>query len=96
MPTITFRAKVENIVYPDGTPAQSRVKVPTLTNRHCDMHAFRTDKKFGPYANSDLFPSVLARAVKALGVRDYIRLDQIPDAVTVDASGFLARVTIDL
>lgn len=96
MPNITFRAKIETIYNMDDTVAYQRVKVPKLAARHCDMAAFRADQKFGPYANSDLFPSVLARAVKALGVKDYIRLDAIPGGVSVDTSGFLAQVTISV
>lgn len=96
MPDITFRAKIETIYHMDDTVAYRRVKVPKLTARHCDMPAFRQDQKYGPYANSDLFPSVLARAVKALGVKDYIRLDAIPNGVSVDTSGFLAQVTISV
>lgn len=82
MASITFKAKVSD----------RRIKVPKLTRAHCDMAAFRTHPKFGAFANSDLFQSVLARAVPL----KFINLDSIPDNVTVDASGFLANVTIEV
>ena len=96
MPTVTFKAKPETIYNPDNTPAWTWVKVPKLSRSHCNMHEFRTHKRFGCLANSDMFPGILARAVKAAGVGDHIRLDQIPDAVTVDTSGFLAKISISL
>jgi hypothetical protein len=94
MPDIKFRAKPETVYHMDESVAYVRVKVPALGRQHCDMAAFRRHRRYGSYANSDLFPSMLARAVRDSGVRDYIRLDQLPPAVTVDASGFLATVTI--
>lgn len=96
MPSVTFRGKPETIYNMDDTVAYRRIKVPALERRHCDMHAFRTHRRYGSYANSDLFPSMLRRAVKAAGVPDYIRLDRIPPSVTVDESGFLANVTIQI
>ena len=96
MPTIKFKAKVETIHNMDGTFAFQRVKVPAFSRNHCDMAAFRKHPRFGSYANSDLFPSMICRALTALGVGSHVRLDDIPASVTVDASGFLARVTVTL
>lgn len=96
MATITFRAKPETIHNVDGSVAYVRIKVPMLTRNHCDMHAFRTHSKFGNYANSDLFPSMLAK-IKREVLGDYIRMDYtLPSGVTVDTSGFLALVTIEV
>lgn len=99
MPTVTFRAKVETIYERDGTPAYQRIKVPQLTHAHCNMAEWRTHPKWGYLANSDLFLSVLRRqAARAVGgdhVR-YLRLDRLPETVSVDTTGFLARVTINL
>lgn len=95
MAKIQFRAKVETIYNMDETVAYRRVKVPTLTRSHCDMNAFRSHKKYGSYANSDLFPGMLKR-IKADRTGDYIRLDRVPEGVTVDTSGYLAYVAFDV
>lgn len=92
---ITFKGKVETLRYVDGSIASVRIKVPTLERRHCDMAAFRQHPKYGSYANSDLFPNMLAR-IKNERLGEFIKLDAIPEGVTVDQGGFLAvvRVTV--
>ena len=94
MASIEFRAKVETIYNMDDTVAFQRIKVPTLDRKHCDMAAFRKHPKFGGFANSDMFKNVLAR-IKRDRLGDYVRLDRIPEGVTVDTSGFLALVSLD-
>ena len=94
MAKIEFRAKVENVYNMDDTLAYSLVKVPSLDRKHCDMNAFRKHPKFGGFANSDLFKNVLSR-IKKDRLGDHIRLDRIPEGVTIDTSGFLALVTLD-
>jgi hypothetical protein len=95
MAKITFKAKVQEMDPFLG--GYQYVTVPKLERRHCDMHAFRIHPKFGSYANSDLFPNILARQREALfGSNGRLRLDAIPENVTVDTSGFLAVVTIEL
>lgn len=96
MPAITFKGKIETIYNMDDTVAYRRIKVPAIERRHCDMPAFRTHTRFGAYSNSDLFKSMLRHALTAAGIGEYIRLDQLPECVTVDASGFLASVSIHL
>jgi hypothetical protein len=96
MPNITFKAKVQTVYNMDDTVAYQYVQVPELKRAHCDMNAFRSHPRFAAYANSDLFPNLLKRAVAAAGVGSTIRLDRPLDCVTVDASGFLARVTINV
>lgn len=94
--TITFRAKVKTVWHahdPDSV-AWRYVDVPALARRHCDMNAFRRHPKYGSYANSDLFPGMLARIRRDVG--ETIRLDRIPASVTVDESGFLAVVVISV
>jgi hypothetical protein len=94
---VHFKAKPQTIYNMDETVAYVRIKVPALTRSHCDFAAFRSHPKFGPYANSDLFASLLKRALGAAGVGEYLRLDKpLPENVTIDASGFLHAVTIDL
>ena len=97
MPDITFKAKPEPVYnVEDNSVAYRRVKVPKLGCRHCNMKSFDRDRNWGPYVNSDLFPGMLSRALKKAGIVEYIRLDAIPENVTVDTSGFLASVTISL
>ena len=95
MAAISFKAKVETIYNPDDSIAWRHIKVPALTRNHCDMAYFRQHPKFGSYANSDLFLGLLKRQTKHIG--NYIRLDrELPEGVTVDTSGFLARVDIQI
>lgn len=92
-PVLTFRGKPETIWF--GDVPRKRVKVPAFTRSHCNMEAFRSSRKFGPYANSDLFPALLAREVKLAKVPPYIYADEsLPSGVTLDTSGFLWKVTI--
>lgn len=98
MAQIQFRAKVVTVYNHDDTPAWQYVTVPKLARSHCDMAAFRKHPKYGSYANSDLFPAMLeriAREVVGPYSRD-LRLDKAPANVTIDASGFLALVTIEV
>lgn len=100
MARISFKAKARPVYNDDDTVAYMTVAVPTLTRSHCDMSAFRQHPKFGSYANSDLFPGMLAKIrrerITGSPYRDYVRLDQLPDGVAVDTSGFLAVVSIDV
>lgn len=97
--TVTFRAKIISVYNSngDGGIAWRELQVPTLKRNHCDMDAFRRHPKFGGFANSNLFPGMLAKIRRDItGNRDggWLRLDRLPDNVTVDESGFLAKVTI--
>lgn len=94
MATITFRAKVEHIHWMDGT-IQHIIRVPKLTRHHCDMTGFRNHPKYGMYANSDLFPGMLAKIREGM-TGGIIDITHIPEGVTVDAAGFLATVTMDV
>ena len=98
MARIQFKAKAEDFWYAgEDAPRYRRVKVPTLGRKHCDMHAFRTHAKYGAYANSDLFPAMLARIKRErFGNGGYIRLDAVPEGVQVDTSGFLVSVSFDV
>jgi hypothetical protein len=95
MPNIQFKAKVEKIYNMDNTLAYERIKVPAITHNHCDMAAFRSHADFGGFANSDLFSNMIKRALSKQEVPAYIKLDSLPDCVTVE-HGFLAKVTISL
>lgn len=90
---ITFRAKVREIH--DGDVRRRYVPIPVLDRRHCNMDAFRSSRRFGPYANSDFFKGMLARIRKdALHGSPWLYLDSAGPGVNVDTSDFLAKVTI--
>lgn len=99
MARIEFKAKAQAVYNPDDTLAYHAVRVPKLERRHCDMAAFRTHPKYGGLANSDLFPDILARIrrdVFGLKHTDHLRLDQIPDGVMVNRSGFLTEISVEV
>ena len=98
MAKIKFKVKPEPVTYVGDTePSYYRLKIPTLARTHCDMPAFRVHPKYGPYANSDMFPGMLKR-IKAdiFRGKEFIRLDDIPPGVSVDTSSFLAVVSFDV
>ena len=87
MATIKFKAKVQ----------QGMIQCPTLDRKHCDMRAFLSHREYGGYANSNLFPGMLRRIRSNLfGDGGVIHLDREYAGVSVDASGFLAVVTIEV
>lgn len=98
MAKIQFRAKVASVFNHDEneTLAWQTVKVPTLTRSHCDMNEFRKHPKFGGFANSTMFPAILSRIARDVAPYGYIKLNNVPNNVTVDTSGFLALVTIEV
>lgn len=97
MATITFKAKAVPCGNHDGSDRHLRVRVPTLTRKHCDMAAFRKDARYSMYANSDLFPGMLRRIrdrVVYKGGND-LRLDALPPGVRAETTGFLVQVSIE-
>lgn len=95
---VTFKAKVETIRYSDGRFYCSRIKVPRIKRHHVDMREARDHKHYGSYANSDLFVGMLNGAVrKVVGDSGYIKTSEpLPEGVTVDTSGFLAVVRVEI
>jgi hypothetical protein len=91
---IEFKGKVRTVYNVDDTVAYRFISVPKIARNHCNMQAFRVSRKFGSYANSDLFLGMMRGELESRGIRDRIKLDSLPDGVTVDESGFLAVVTI--
>lgn len=98
MAKISFKAKVQTVYNMDNTVAYRYIQVPELKRSHCDMEAFRQHSQYGSYANSDLFPKMLA-GIRAKTFHSsvngckVVKLDDVPSGVTVDTSGYLARVT---
>lgn len=97
MARIEFKAKVKTMHYVDDSIAYTYLDIPSLDRKHCDMNAFRQHPKYGSYANSDLFRGMLGRIkVATFGESSRLKLDNIPEGVTVDTSGFLAVVSFDV
>ena len=96
MAKIEFRAKVQSVYNLDDTRAYEYVAVPAFKRSHCDMGAFRSHPRYGSYANSDLFLGMLAEIRGDWFPRGIVRLDDIPADVTVDAGGFLAKISFDV
>ncbi len=98
MAQIQFKGKVKSVRYRDGSHAFDYIAIPEFDRRHCDMPAFRSHPKYGGFANSDLFKGILSRIkVQKFGsLTTMLKLNAIPEGVSVDTSGFLAVVTIDV
>lgn len=97
MAKITFKCRPVAEIMPDNTDTGVFIiYLPKFERKHCDMHAFRAHKKYGAYANSDLFRSILARISRDIAPFGHIRTDNVPDNVTIDNSGFLWKVEIDV
>jgi len=94
---ITFKAKPRDMQDVDGNLLYRYVEVPQFTRSHCDMSAFRCHPKYGAYANSDMFLGMLKRIRgEVLDRKAFLRLDQLPDNVTVIEKGFLATIAIEV
>lgn len=98
MAKITYKTKLRDVWNADMTQVEFRiVDVPELKRSHCDMNAFRQHRKYGSYANSDLFPAMLRRIkMEITKPGGWMKLEELPENVTVDTSGFLATVTIEV
>jgi len=96
MARISFKTKIRQVYYPDDSPAYRVAAVPVLKRAHCDMAAFRQHPKWGGFANSNLFPGILARIRRDVFGGESIRMDRIPVGVTVDESGFLATISAEV
>jgi hypothetical protein len=65
MARIQFKGKVQTMRNADDDSAvYEYIQVPEFDRKHCDMNAFRIHKKYGSYANSDLFKGMLNRIRK--------------------------------
>lgn len=98
MAQIQFKGKVHTVHFTDKSKNYDYIKIPELDRKHCDMNAFRSHPKYGSYANSDLFKGMLSRIkVQKFGsLTGQLKLNAIPEGVTVDTSGFLAVVTFEV
>lgn len=96
MADIQFKTKVKTAYNADDTVAFRFIDIPKITRNHCDMAKFRNSRKYGHYANSDLFPAMLGGIMAELGLREWVKVGELPDCVSIDTSGFLAVVSINV
>ena len=96
MAKIQFKGKVQTMFNVDGTVAYEYIQVPEFDRRHCDMSAFRQHRKYGSYANSDMFKGMLSRIRKDRFGGGVLKLNALPEGVDVNTGGFLAVVTFDV
>lgn len=96
MAKIIFRTKMVQVYTPDNVFAFTQIKVPEFKRHHCDMNSFRAHKKYGGYANSDLFPAMLKRIRREIAPLGFWKLESIPEGVSLETNGFFATVTVDV
>jgi hypothetical protein len=98
MAQIQFKGKVRTVRFTDEAKSYDYVQIPELDRKHCDMAAMRLHPKLGTFANSDLFRAMLQREKRRVfgNLSTQLKLNAIPDGVTVDTSGFLAVVTFEV
>ena len=92
---VTFKQKITE----GGYPLSKGVKIPqAFTSSHYNHSDGVKDPVFGTYINSNMLPAVFKRALSEKGLKHgkFISLDNLPECVEVDTSGFLAVVTIEL
>ena len=100
--TITFKAKRHRQEYAGHPDLHSEwIDVPAIRREHCNIAAFRASARFGPYANSDLFPAMVKRELAQRGITGRLKFEdqfgryELPEGVEVKA-GWLDTVTITL
>lgn len=92
MHTITYKTKVKYLDEGEGTRTPYIEYKRVVTRTDCSMKNHEHT-----YYNSDLFPAMLNRIYNQLiDGKPWCRLNQLPPAITVDTSKFLAVVTIAL
>lgn len=98
MAKIQFKGKIRTARFTDESKNYQYIQIPELDRKHCDMSAFRSHPKYGPYANSDMFKAMLQRAKREVfgSLSTQLKLNTIPAGVTVDTTGFLAVVTFEV
>lgn len=96
MAQIKFKGKVQSAYRMDDSIAYQYVRVPALDRKHCDMVAMRHHPKYANCAHSDRFRGMLNVIRETIFGGEMLRLDRIPDGVTVDTSGFLAVVSFEV
>ena len=93
----TFRTKLDPITYYGQEEVDHvNIRVPRPAENHIDRAAMRRDKEWSDFSNSSMLFGCVSRALGLAGVGKTLRLDRLPESVTVDTSGFLAVVTVQI
>lgn len=96
---ITYKQKIQEIICPKTYKVKPGIRIPLkFSSAHYSHSDGVNDQYFTNYINSALLPAAFNRRLAEKGLRHGlgIALDNLPDSVTVDTSGFLAVITIDL
>ena len=109
MPSVSFKVKIKDDNQGSGTipewfpenAGRKWVKLPDLSAAHIDTASFRKDPRWSGYANSDLLRGMIRRSMNEAGQSrtmwdGTVRVWLDAPGVTVDTSGFLSVVTIDI
>mgnify|MGYP000919456279 CR=1 FL=1 len=97
MATISFKTKAVAELNADGSETGNLIiYVPEFKRSHCDMNAFRQHRKYGAYANSDLFLGMLKRIRRDLFPYGHFKTNALPEGVTADTSKFMTSVTVEV
>jgi hypothetical protein len=89
---ITFKTKIQKLHEGDGS-----VSLIVNYKRNLSRHDCNLRPNEHTYYNSDLFLGMLQRAYStATNGKEWARIASLPESVKVDASGFLATVTVTL
>lgn len=95
MANITIKAKKFTVYNMDNSIAYTAIKIPRIKTNHCDMNAMRQHKKFGAYANSNMFEQMINAHVKNLGLPEVLKLNEIPEFLTVK-DGFFTIISFEV
>ena len=89
---ITFKTKIQKLHEGDGSVSLIVNYKRKLSRHDCNLRPHEHT-----YYNSDLFLGMLQKAYStATNGKEWARIASLPDSVKVDASGFLAVVTVTL
>jgi hypothetical protein len=77
---------------------QRCIRVPAIEARHCERQQFMCRPYVSVINNAQMFRGMVAREMAKVGVRagQYLDLEHLPEAVSVDTSKYLAEVSITL
>lgn len=92
MAHIQFKTKVKKLIESDNTESAYIELKRRVKKSDCSLRPHEHT-----YYNSDLFEGILNRAYQAITHgKEWVRLNALPQHVTVDTSKFLAVVKIEL
>lgn len=87
--TLTYKTKVKNFADNGGRYIDYK--------KSCDRKDCNLKPHEHAYYNSDLFCSILNRAAKiAQDNKTWCRIEELPECITLDETGFLAVVKVQI